>query len=138
MAIVELSKSVEVPANTEEVWKFVSDFAGYASWQPHIQSVEMQSNGERKVTFTRGDSVFDRIAELDEDGKRLSYELVPGQQTPLASLLASFTVRSVDGRTEVEYAITVEVPDEMQDMARVGIGADIDGALAGLQKRFSG
>ena len=138
MAIVELSKSVEVPANTEEVWKFVSDFAGYASWQPHIQSVEMQSNGERKVTFTRGDSVFDRIAELDEAGKHLSYELVPGQQTPLASLLASFTVRSVDGRTEVEYAITVEVPDEMQDMARVGIGADIDGALAGLQQRFSG
>jgi len=138
MAIIELSKSVELPANTEEVWKFVSDFAGYASWQPHIQSVEMQSNGERKVNFTRGDSVFDRIAELDEDGKRLSYELVPGQATPLASLLAAFTVRSVDGHTEVEYAITVEVPDEMQDMARVGIGADIDGALAGLQKRFGG
>jgi carbon monoxide dehydrogenase subunit G len=138
MAIVELSKSVEVPANPEEVWKVVSDFAGYASWQPHIQSVEMQSNGERKVTFTRGDSVFDRIAELDEAGKRLAYELVPRQATPLASLLAAFTVSSVDGRTEVEYAITVEVPDEMQDMAKVGIGADIDGALAGLQQRFSG
>lgn len=138
MAIVELSKSVEVPASTEEVWEFVSDFAGYASWQPHIESVEMQSNGERKVNFTRGDSVFDRIAELDEAGKRLSYELVPGQASPLASLLASFTVRSVDDRTEVEYAITVEVPDAMQDMARAGIGADIDGALAGLQERFGG
>ena len=138
MAIIKLSKSVELSANAEEVWKFVSDFAGYASWQPHIQSVEMQSNGERKVNFTRGDSVFDRIAELDEAGKRLSYELVPGQQTPLASLLASFTVSAVDARTEVEYTITVEVPDQMQDMARVGIGADIDGALAGLQKRFGG
>jgi carbon monoxide dehydrogenase subunit G len=120
-----LSKSVELPANTEEVWKFVSDFAGHASWQPHIESVEMQSNGERKVNFTRGDSVFDRIAELDEAGKRLSYELVPGQQTPLASLLAVFTVRSVDGRTEVEYAITVEVPDAMQDMPEP-TGADIE------------
>jgi carbon monoxide dehydrogenase subunit G len=138
MAIVELSKSAEVPANAEEVWAVVSDFAGYASWQPHIESVEMQSNGERKVTFTRGDSVFDRIAELDEAGKRLSYELVPGQATPLASLLAAFTVRSVGAGSEVEYAITVEVPDAMQDMARVGIGADIDGALAGLQSRFSG
>jgi hypothetical protein len=137
MAIVALSKSVEVPATAEEVWEFVSDFAGYASWQPHIESVEMQSNGDRKVTFTRGDSVFDRIAELDQAGKRLSYELVPGQATPLASLLAAFTVRAVDGTTEVEYAITVEVPDAMQDMAKVGIGADIDGALAGLQERFS-
>jgi carbon monoxide dehydrogenase subunit G len=137
MAIVALSKSVELPANEKEVWEFVSDFAGYASWQPHIQSVEMQSNGERKVNFTRGDTVVDRIAELDEVGKRLSYELVPGQATPLASLLATFTVRPADAGSEVEYAITVEVPDAMQDMARVGIGADIDGALAGLQERFS-
>lgn len=137
MARVELSKSVDLPANDEEVWKFVSDFAGYASWQPHIQSVEMQSSGERKVTFTRGDTVLDRIAELDEAGKRLSYELVPGQPTPLAGLLATFTVRSADAGSEVEYAIAVEVPDAMQDMARVGIGADIDGALEGLRKRFS-
>lgn len=138
MAIVALSNTVELSADAEEVWAFVSDFAGYASWQPHIASVEMQSNGDRKVTFTRGDSVFDRIAVLDQDAKRLSYELVPGQQTPLASLLATFTVRALDGATEVEYAITVEVPDPMQDMAKVGIGADIDGALAGLQERFSG
>jgi predicted dinucleotide-binding enzyme/carbon monoxide dehydrogenase subunit G len=138
MAIVALSKTVEVPATTEEVWAFVSDFAGYASWQPHIESVEMQSNGDRKVTFTRGDSVLDRVSERDEAGMRLAYELVPGQATPLASLLAAFTVRSADAGSEVEYAITVEVPDAMEDMAKFGIGADIDGALAGLQERFSG
>jgi len=137
MAIVAVSKSVVLAAGVEDVWKVVSDFGGYASWQPHIQSVELQSNGERKVHFTRGDSVFDRIAELDEAGKRLSYELVPGQQTPLASLLATFTVLAAEAGSEVEYAITVEVPDAMQDLARGGIGADVDGALAGLQERFS-
>ena len=60
--------------------------------------------------------------------------VLPAQLTPGTT----FTVRSVDGHTEVEYAITVEVPDPMEDMARVGIGADIDGALAGLQERCSG
>lgn len=138
MALITLSNSVELSAKSDDVWAFVSDFAGYASWQPHIASVEMQSNGERKVTFTRGDSVFDRIAELDVAGKRLSYELVPGQATPLASLLATFAVRAVGDRSEVEYTIAVEVPDAMQDMARVGIGADIDGALAGLKAKFGG
>ena len=138
MASVDLSKSVALSANPEEVWAFVSDFGGYASWQPHIASVEMQDNGERKVTFTRGDTVLDRIAEQDEDAKRLAYELVPGQQTPLASLLAAFTVSGAGEGSEVEYRIIVEVPDPMEDMAKVGIGADIDGALAGLQERFSG
>ena len=138
MAIVDLSKSVELPASPEDVWAFVSDFGGYASWQPHIASVELQDNGERKVNFTRGDTAFDRIAALDEAGKSLSYELVPGQQTPLASLLATFTVSEAGAGSSVEYRIVVEVPDQMEDMAKVGIGADIDGALAGLQERFSG
>jgi uncharacterized membrane protein len=137
MAIVDLSKSIELAASPDDVWAFVSDFGGYASWQPHIDSVEMQENGERKVNFARGDSVFDRIAELDESGRRLSYELVPGQQTPLASLLATFSVSPAGDGSEVEYRIVVEVPDPMQDMAKVGIGADIDGALAGLEERFS-
>jgi hypothetical protein len=36
----------------------------------------------------------------------------------------------------VEYTIEVDVPDEMQEMARGGIGGDIDGALAGLAATF--
>ncbi len=138
MAIVELSKTTTVPASPEEVWAFVSDFAGYASWQPHIESIEMQDNGDRKVLFTRGDSVFDRIAIIDEDAMSLSYELVPGQPTPMASLLATFTVSPSGEGSDVEYRIAVDVPDEMVEMAKVGVGADIDGALAGLQERFSG
>jgi carbon monoxide dehydrogenase subunit G len=138
MAIVDLTKSVELPAAAEEVWTFVRDFGGYASWQPHIASVELQDNGDRKVNFTRGDTVFDRIAAIDEAGRSLSYELVPGQQTPLASLLATFTVHGAEQGSTVDYRIVVEVPDQMEDMAKMGIGADIDGALAGLRERFSG
>jgi carbon monoxide dehydrogenase subunit G len=138
MAIVRVSKSTNIPVSADEVWAFLSDFGGYASWQPHIASVEMQPNGDRKVNFTRGDSVFDRIALRDDEAKTLTYELVPGQETPMKSLAATFNVREDGGGSEVEYTIEVEVPDEMQAMARAGIGADSDGTLGGLDNKYRG
>lgn len=136
MTIVQLSKTTTLRANPEEVWSFVSDFGGYASWQSHINSVEMQPNGDRKVEFARGDSVFDRIAAQDDAARTLTYELVPGQPGPMQHLAATFTVREAGEGSEVEYAIEADVPEEMQDMARMGIGADIDGALDGLNSKF--
>ncbi|MRK00469.1 SRPBCC family protein [Aeromicrobium sp. S22] len=136
MTIVQLSKTTTLPADADKVWSFVSDFGGYASWQPHIDAVEMQPNGDRKVDFARGDSVFDRIASQDDAARTLTYELVPGQPGPMQHLAATFTVREAGEGSEVEYAIEADVPDEMQDMARMGIGADIDGALNGLNSQF--
>jgi carbon monoxide dehydrogenase subunit G len=138
MAIVRVSKSTNIPVSATEVWAFLSDFGGYASWQPHIESVEMQPNGARKVNFTRGDSVFDRIALRNDEAKTLTYELVPGQETPMKSLAATFNVREDGAGSEVEYTIEVEVPDEMKEMARAGIGADIVGALGGLDSKYGG
>ncbi|WP_110239628.1 SRPBCC family protein [Nocardioides gilvus] len=137
MAIVRVSKSTHLSVSADEAWAFVSDFAGYASWQPHIESVEMQPTGDRKVNFTRGDSVMDRVTAQDEGAKTLTYGLVPGQEVPMKSLDATFAVKEDGAGSEVEYTIEVDVPDEMQDMARGGIGADVDGALAGLDSKFN-
>ena len=138
MSIVRESKSVHLAASADAVWKFVSDFGGYASWQPHIASVEMQPDGDRKVNFTRGDSVLDRVTARDDDARALTYGLVPGQPVPMKSLNATFSVTGDDASADVEYAIEIEVPDEMEPMARAGVGADIDGALAGLTTAFNG
>jgi carbon monoxide dehydrogenase subunit G len=138
MPIVRVSKTTTLPAPADEVWAFVSDFAGYASWQPHIASIEMQPNGDRKVTFTRGDSILDRVEMKDEATKSLTYGLVPGQPTPMTKLEATFVVTGDGEASEVAYAIEIDVPEQMQEMARGGVGADIDGALAGLTSRFHG
>jgi len=142
MAVVKVSKSVKLKANVADVWKFVSDFAGFASWQPHINSVEMLPNGDRKVLFKRGNTMLDRIKRLDNGSRTLTYELVPGQATPpgappIKRLDATFVVGEAPGGSEVSYTIEADVPDAMKDMAPVGIGGDIDGALAGLVKRFN-
>ncbi len=138
MTIVTVSKSISLPAPANKVWEFVSDFSGYASWQPHIEKVAVQPGGDRLVTFTRGDTVLDRITARDDAARTLTYGLVPGQPTPMTKLDATFAVTESGTGSEVEYLIEVDVPEGMADLARGGIGSDIDGALAGLASQFNG
>jgi len=142
MTIVTVSNSVKLKAGAPDVWKFVKDFAGFASWQPHITSVEMQPNGDRKVLFKRGNTMLDRIKVLNDAAMTLSYELVPGQETPpgappIKSLDATFVVAADGAGSLVTYTIEADVPPQMAEMAPKGIGADIDGALAGLVSQFN-
>ncbi len=138
MTIVRVSKSTHLNTSASEAWAFVTDFGGYASWQPHIAATEILPNGDRKVTFTRGDTILDRISVKDDDSKTFTYELVPGQPSPMTSLAATFIVTGGDASSDVEYVIEIDVPEQMQEMARGGVGADIDGALAGLDSKFNG
>lgn len=135
---VSQSKSVTLPANPDEVWDFVSDFAGFPAWQPHIDSVEMLPDGQRRVFFERGDTILDRVTERDDAARTFTYAILPGQDVPLSDMAATLAVRAVGDGSEVEYTIEVDVPDEMEGPARAGIGSDIDGALAGLADKFDG
>lgn len=142
MANVTVSKSVKLKAGAAEVWTFVSDFSGFASWQPQISSVEMLPNGDRRVFFKRGGSILDRITRLDPAHRTLTYGLVPDQPTPpdappIKNLNATFVVAQVQSGSEVTYTVEADLPDAVKDMAQAGIGGDIDAALAGLAKQFN-
>jgi len=139
---MELSQTVTLNSSASEVWAYVSDFYNYAEWQPHIASIERgEKEGERLVRMKRGNTVLDRIVERDEAARKLSYGLVPGQETPpgvpkLEDMLATFVVSESGDKASVSYTISVTVPEEIRPMAEKGIGADISGALQGLKDRF--
>jgi carbon monoxide dehydrogenase subunit G len=137
MAQVQVAKSVALQADPESVWAFISDFGAFAEWQPHIESVEMQDGGRREVHFKRGDSILDEVVSRDDAARTYTYRIVPGQQTPLKEMAATFAVRGAATGCEVEYAITVVVPDEMEQPARAGVTADIDGALGQLDVKYN-
>lgn len=138
MAKVEVSKSVQLSAGADEIWAYISDFSGFAEWQPHIDHVEMQDDGTRKIFFKRGDTILDQVVARDDAARTFTYSVLPGQPTPLKNMDATFRVTSADPGSVVEYAISVEVPDEMEGPANIGITSDIDGALGQLDSKYNG
>jgi carbon monoxide dehydrogenase subunit G len=139
---VKVSQTVKLAAPAATVWTFVRDFYNFQEWQPHIVSTRKgPKEGERYVEMKRGNTVFDRIATLDDTRRVLAYEMVPGQVLPpgvpaLEGFLATFTVNEAGQNSEVEYSIVVEIPEAMREMAEKGIGADVSGALDGLAAKF--
>jgi carbon monoxide dehydrogenase subunit G len=139
---VKVSQTVKLAASAATVWTFVRDFYNFQEWQPHIVSTRKgPKEGERYVEMKRGNTVYDRIATLDDTRRVLAYEMVPGQVLPpgvpaLEGFLATFTVNEAGQNSEVEYSIVVEIPEAMREMAEKGIGADISGALDGLAAKF--
>lgn len=139
---MKVSQTVKLAAPAATVWTFVRDFYNFQEWQPHIVSTRKgPKEGERYVEMKRGNTVYDRIATLDDTRRVLAYEMVPGQVLPpgvpaLEGFLATFTVNEAGQNAEVEYSIVVEIPEAMREMAEKGIGGDISGALDGLAAKF--
>lgn len=139
---MEVSKTIELDVAPSQVWPFVRDFYNFASWQPHIAAVEPTDvAGERIVHMKRGNTVRDRIVELDDDKRLLSYTMVPEEAPPpgvprIEDMLASLQVSEAPHGASVTYTIRVTIPEAMQEIAQAGISGDIHQSLEGLKAHF--
>jgi Polyketide cyclase / dehydrase and lipid transport len=141
VATISVAQSISLPVDAATAWKFVSDYPRFDVWQPHIRSIEMLPNGDRKVFFSDGDVKVDRIVGSDDESMTLTYEMVPDQEpspgAPVLRIVATFKVRPTDSGCEVEYGIVGGVPDGAEEMATQGVTSNIEGALDGLRDHLT-
>lgn len=138
MGTIAVEQKVDLPVDAPTAWSFVSDYPRFDVWQPHINSIEMLENGDRKVFFSDGDIRVDRIVSSDDESMTLKYEMVPDDELasgdgPVQQILATFEVRPTDSGCQVSYGIVGGVPDGAEEPATVGVTSNIEGALAGLK-----
>ena len=139
---MKVSQTIKLAAPAAAVWDYISDFYNAQEWQPHITSTERgDKDGERIVQMKRGNVVRDRIVSKDSGQRSLAYEMLPDQDLPpgaprLEGFLATLKVNEAGADSEVEYSISVDVPEHIREMAEKGMGSDISGALNGLADKF--
>lgn len=141
MATIAVAQSVSLGVDAATAWKFVSDYPHFDVWQPHIKSIEMLPNGDRKVFFSDGDVKVDRIIGRDDQTMTLTYEMVPDQEptpgAPVLQIVAKFVVTPTASGSDVEYGIVGGVPDGAEEMATQGVTSNIEGALQGLRDHLT-
>ena len=102
---------ITVNASPDATWAVVRDFHGLASWMPGID--ELVSDGDDRVLSMMGMSVRERLVNLDEDAKALTYTIVEG--APVDSHEATLTVSADGNGSKVVWDVSV-TPDEMAPM----------------------
>ena len=138
----QTTQSITVDAPAERVMAVIADFASYPEWVDAVKSTEVLEDGPdgraRQVRFVLDAGMVKDTYELRydwaADGHRVSWDLVKGQVQ--RSQQGSYTLRERDGRTEVTYALAVDLAIPMIGMfKRKAQKVITDTALTELKRR---
>ena len=137
----ESTQSIVIDAAPEEIVAVIADFDAYPTWVAAAKRVEVLETGPdgraKQVHFVldagavKDDYVLDYTWEGD---RRVSWTLVEGQMQKRQE--GSYTLAESGGRTEVTYAITIDLSIPMLGMIkRKAEKVILDTALKELKKR---
>jgi ribosome-associated toxin RatA of RatAB toxin-antitoxin module len=138
------TQSIVIEAPPAEVMAVIADFPAYPEWVSAAKKVEVVEAGEdgrgRRVHFVldAGAVKDDYVLDYTWDGdRRVTWTLVQGQMQKRQD--GSYTLVETDGRTEVTYAITIDLTIPMLGMIkRKAEKVILDTALKELKKRVEG
>ena len=138
------TQSITVDAPAADVMAVIADFPSYPQWVAAAKKVEVVEDGEdgraRRVHFVldAGAVKDDYVLDYPWDGdRRVTWTLVQGQMQKRQD--GSYTLSETDGRTDVTYAITIDLSIPMLGMIkRKAEKVILDTALKELKKRVEG
>ncbi len=138
------TQSITVDAPAADVMAVIADFPSYPQWVAAAKKVEVVESGDdgraRRVHFVldAGAVKDDYLLDYTWDGdRRVTWTLVQGQMQKRQD--GSYTLSETDGRTDVTYAITIDLSIPMLGMIkRKAEKVILDTALKELKKRVEG
>ena len=138
------TQSIVIEAPAAEVMAVIADFPAYPEWVAAAEKVEVVEEGPggraRRAHFVldAGAIKDDYVLEYVWDGdRRVTWTLVEGHMQKRQD--GSYTLVEKDGRTEVSYAITIDLSIPMLGMIkRKAEKVILDTALKELKKRVEG
>lgn len=76
---LEVTKSAEVAAPPEAVWKTIGEFCGIADWHPAVEKCELGDKGGKKtrtLSLKGGGSIFEELVSRDETKHDYTYKIL--------------------------------------------------------------
>ncbi|BCX65517.1 SRPBCC family protein [Pseudomonas izuensis] len=103
--------SVEVPADTTQVWAVVGNFAGFDRFIPALSHIEMTGEGVsslRKKFFKDGNLVVEQLNSRDDQALNMTWTTIYNT-LGVANLWAAMQVKSLGaGKSEATWTIIAE------------------------------
>ena len=128
----------EIGASVDEVWKLISDFAGFPQAMGVPTTLSGEGIGQTRELATGAEPTVERLEVCDEADKRLVYSIVRSA-LPVMNYRSTMELQSAgEGRTKLVWSTTFDVqegadPDRMCSIT----SAIYKGGIAGLQGHFA-
>ena len=133
----EVTVEDHVDTSADRVWELVRDFGGLVSWNPGMESCELEGEGIGAVRKIKvgGIEVHERLEKSDDAARSFSYAIIAGP-IPAENYLATMTIEEAGpNRAKITWGATFDakgVSDE--DCAKLFAGIYNGGIEAMRQK----
>ncbi|MDZ7799532.1 MAG: SRPBCC family protein [Trueperaceae bacterium] len=135
--MIEIDVRRTVPAPADDVWNALRSFEGIENWLPVITRSEVRGEGAgatRVCTMTDGGQLRERLEEVDDDQRRLTYTI---EEAPMPVQDYRSTMQVVpegDSASTVVWAAQFGAPegaaDELESTMRTVYESGLDGLRA--------
>jgi Polyketide cyclase / dehydrase and lipid transport len=127
----------EIPAAIDDVWKVVSDFAGFLTIAGVDVATEGEGIGMRRTINLGGAEVVERLESIDDANYSTSYSILSAP-LPLTDYVATIKLSPAsDTTTAVDWTSTFE-PVGDEGPAKAIVEQIYNGGIQALQKHFAG
>jgi uncharacterized protein YndB with AHSA1/START domain len=129
-----LTKSIDIDAAPEAVWKTIGEFCGIASWHPSVEKCALsEKNGNmlRTITLKGGGTIVQRQEFRDDGEMRYTYETLEGV-LPVAKYRSTIYVLKAGSGSKVTWTCDFMSKGAPDDRVMKAISGVYEAGLRGL------
>ncbi len=133
---LQVTKTVEVNASAEEVWKYVSDFCAIEDWHPAVANCEISDTEEGKfrfLTLQDGGKIKERHGGKNPTGYMYSITESP---LPVQAYNALFEVDPKGENAMITWSATFLAKDKPDNEAKKVIEGIFDAGLNAIKSKM--
>ena len=134
-----LTKSINIDAAPETVWKTIGEFCGIADWHPSVEKCalsEKDGNTLRTVTLKGGGPIAHRQEARDDGGMRYTYVTLEGV-LPVAKYRSTIYVAKAGNGSKVTWTCDFMSKGAPDDRVMKAISGVYEAGLRGILGKFN-
>ncbi len=129
-----LTKSIDIDAAPETVWKTIGEFCGIAGWHPSVAKCALsEKNGTtlRTITLKGGGLIVQRQESRDDGGMRYTYATLEGV-LPVAKYRSTIYVAKAGNGSKVTWTCDFMSKGAPDDRVMKAISGVYEAGLRGI------
>ncbi|MBO0902608.1 SRPBCC family protein [Jiella sonneratiae] len=134
---IEVSKSAEIAAAPDSVWKMIGTFCDIQNWHPAVKKCELKQDGGKNVrtlTLPDGATLVEEEVSRDDDKMSYTYKILEGP-LPVENYESTISVSGSGDSATVDWSGHFDAKGASDDKASEVIGGIYDAGLASLKEK---
>jgi carbon monoxide dehydrogenase subunit G len=130
---VDSSKTVEIKAAPDKVWRVIGDFCGIEDWHPAVEKCEIDKKDPmmRTLTLKGGGAIVEKQTARDDAKMTYSYVIVESP-LPVANYKSTIRVTKAGAGSKVSWMGSYKAKGASAEEAKKTIDGVYDAGLQGI------